>query len=112
MVGIFNIGGLDEQEIKSKIETNFDVLKEDFDRNGMKSGRFLGLYYIMKAAERGDITSQIALGNLYESGTIVQKDCEEAEKWYGRAVAQDHPKADGTMLAAGASAGLRRLGKG
>lgn len=110
MIRRFDIEGLNEQEVLSKIEDNLDLLKEDFAEDGMKSGRFLGLYYLLKAAERGDITSQIAVGSLYEFGTIVDQNTDEAKKWYERAVAKDHPKADGTMLAAGASAGLKRLG--
>ena len=63
----------------------------------------------MEAAVRGDITSQVALGQLFELGSIVDRNLGEAERWYREALLQDHPKADGTMLAAGAALGMRRI---
>lgn len=109
MLTLFSVDGMDTEEIISHIEKHMDVLKEDFASGGMKSGRFLGLYAIIKAAMRGDITSQVALGNLFEFGAIVDRNAAEAEKWYRKALACDHPKKDGTMLAAGAAEGMSRL---
>lgn len=106
----FNIEGKGFREAVDLIGESLETLGKDFSEGDMKAGRYIGVYYIMRAAERGDITSQVALGNLYELGSIVDQDTEEAKKWYGRALAQDHPKMDGTMLATGASAGIKRLG--
>lgn len=105
----FNIEGMGYEEAKAAIAANLEDLQKEFSADGMKPGRYIGVYYMMIAAERGDITSQIALGNLYEFGSIVDRDVEEAKKWYRTALSKDHPKKDGTMLAAGASAGLARL---
>lgn len=75
----------------------------------MKAGRYLSVLSLMKAAEKGDLTSQIALGDAYASGTILPYDSTKAKEWYGKAIAQDHQKEDGTMLAAGANLGMGRL---
>lgn len=75
----------------------------------MKAGRYISMIYLMKAAEAGDLTSQIALGDAYASGTILPYDAAKAKEWYGKAIAQDHQKQDGTMLAAGANLGMGKL---
>lgn len=75
----------------------------------MKAGRYISVIYLMKAAEAGDLTSQIALGDQYASGTILPYDAAKAKEWYGKAIAQDHQKQDGTMLAAGANLGMGEL---
>lgn len=110
-MNFFNIEGKNYEEAKKALEENRKALETDFANGGMKAGRYLGILYIMEAAERGDITSQVALGNLYEMGSIVDQDTEEAVRWYRAALAQDHPKRDGTMLADGAAKGLERLGR-
>jgi TPR repeat protein len=110
-MNFFNIEGKNYEEAKKAIEDNRTVLETSFADGDMKAGRYLGILYIMEAAARGDITSQVALGNLYELGSIVDQDNEEAVRWYRAAIAQDHPKRDGTMLAAGATKGMARLGR-
>jgi len=105
----FHIEGLGYQEARGKIGNDLDRLKDDFSDGDMKAGRYLSVYYLMEAAARGDITSQVTLGSLYEFGNIVDQDLDEAAKWYRTALAQDHAKADGTMLAAGAADGMKRL---
>lgn len=109
MTALFSVEGMNSEEASAHIEEHIGELREDFASGGMKSGRFLGLYAIIKAAMRGDITAQVALGNLYEFGSIVDQNAGEAEKWYREALAHDHPKKDGTMLAAGAAEGMKRL---
>lgn len=111
-MNFFNIEGKGFEEAKKAIGDNLEMLEAQYREGSMKPGRYIGLYYIMNAAERGDITSQVALGNLYEFGSIVDRDSQEARRWYEKAIAQNHPKADGkTMLAAGAEEGMKRLGK-
>lgn len=108
----FNIEGKNFAEAKKAIEDNQVDLESKFSNGDMKAGRYLGVMYIMEAAVRGDITSQVALGNLYELGSIVDQSKEEAVHWYQEAIAQDHPKQDGTMLAAGATRGMARIERG
>jgi len=110
IMAFFNIEGRDYEEAKKAIEGNLESLKKEYTEGDKKAGRYLGVYYIMEAAGRGDITSQVALGNLFELGSIVDKNVDEAKHWYGEALAQDHPKMDGTMLAAGATEGMKRIG--
>lgn len=99
-VNDFNAGSYD----KSLAE-----LKAADAAGNMKAGRYISMIYLMKAAEAGDLTSQIALGDAYASGTILPYDAAKAKEWYGKAIAQDHQKQDGTMLAAGANLGMGKL---
>ena len=43
---------------------------------------------IKKIAEQGDSTAQILLGGMYEGGYGVEKDYEEAEKWFRKSAEQ------------------------
>lgn len=105
----FNIEGLGFEESRKHIAENLGQLQSDFTAGEMKAGRYISLYYLMEAAQRGDITSQIALGSLYEFGNIVDRDTQEAKRWYRAAIEKDHPKQDGTMLAAAAAEAMKRL---
>ena len=107
---MFNIEGLRSLEAKEKIGSNLDVLMRDFASGDMKAGRYIGYYYLIEAASRGDVTSQIAAGNLCEFGSVADRSSEDARYWYAKALEKDHPKRDGTMLAAGAAEGMARLG--
>jgi len=106
---LFSIDGLGFSEAKKYIQENTEILDKQFYEGNMKAGRFLGLFYLMEAAERGDITSQIAIGYLYEFGVIVERNITEAKEWYAKAIAQDHPNKDGMMIAAAASEAMKRL---
>ncbi len=105
----FNIEGMNFAEAKAALEENLESLLQGKENGDFKAGRYIGLYYLISAAESGDITSQIALGQFYEFGVITDQDSEEAKKWYGKAIEKDHPKKDGTMLAAAATLGMERL---
>ena len=105
----FCIEGKNSKEARTAIAERLDELAADFADGDMKAGRYIGLYYLLEAAERGDITSQVAVGNLAELGTVLDQSDADARFWYQEAIAKDHPKKDGTMLAAGATAGLQRL---
>ena len=105
----FNIEGMNFEQARSHIEENLSDLLADFEAGDMKAGRYIGVYYLMEAALRGDITSQVAVGSLFEEGTILDQDMDAAKYWYAAAIAQDHPRQDGTMLAAAASRAMQRL---
>src|SRR5918995_4688021 len=45
-------------------------------------------------AAAGLTAAQLHVGWLYQTGKGVQKDLEEAERWYSRAVRSDSPKAE------------------
>lgn len=107
---MFNIEGKNSAQAKPAIEEQLEQLTSDFNAGDKKAGRYIGLYYLLKAAERDDITSQIAIGHLLEFGVILDRNTDEAKAWYKKAIAQDHPKKDGTMLAAAATAAMKRLG--
>ena len=42
------------------------------------------------AAEKGDVEAQLYLGDTYQLGEIVPKNCEEAVRWYRKAAEQGH----------------------
>ncbi len=109
-MAFFNIEGKNFKEAKAAIEEKLGDLTQEFQGGDVKAGRYIGIYHLMEAAERGDITSQVAIGNLFELGSIVDRNLDEARTWYQAAIAKDHPKMDGTMLAAGATEGMKRIG--
>jgi TPR repeat protein len=78
-------------------------------KNSMKAGRYLALIDLEQAADRGDITSKIALGNLYETGIAADYNLTKARSLYLSALADDHQDMEGYMLAAGADLGLGRI---
>jgi hypothetical protein len=53
-----------------------------------KSSSLNSLSTILKAAENGDIATQILLGKKYQNGIDVSQDFKEAEKWYSKAAKQ------------------------
>ena len=56
----------------------------------MKAGRYLAVIALKEAAERGDITSKLMLGTLYEFGYAVSNDTEKAKALYRSALADNH----------------------
>ena len=46
-----------------------------------------------QAAEQGNSFGQNNLGDMYEYGKGVEKDCKKALYWYGKAAKQGHPRA-------------------
>lgn len=79
------------------------------DLGSMKAGRYLALIALWQAAERGDITSKVILGTLYEFGYALPCDAKKAEEMYVSALRDNHLNREGFMLAAGADLGLGRL---
>ncbi|MCH3921896.1 hypothetical protein [Limosilactobacillus sp.] len=75
----------------------------------MKAGRYLAVLDLEIAAKRGDITAKIALANLYELGSIVDRDLSRAVALYCSALEDNHRDTAGFMLAAGADLGLGRI---
>jgi hypothetical protein len=53
-----------------------------------------------KAAEQGDVFSQVALGSLYAKGEGVQKDLAEAASWYRKSADQGNTIAQRSLAAA------------
>ena len=51
------------------------------------------LPYLQKAAEGGDTTAQLYLGNMYREGLGVEPDYEKAAQWFLKAAEQNHPPA-------------------
>lgn len=84
-------------------------LEQLLNNKSMKAGRYLALMDLEAAAKRGDITSKIALGSLYETGIAAHYDLTKAKALYLSALTDDHPDMEGYMLAAGADLGLGRI---
>lgn len=55
------------------------------------------LKQLIKAAEEGDIDAQLELGNLYEDGEQVERNYDEAFKWYEKAAKQGNAYAQFAM---------------
>jgi TPR repeat protein len=51
------------------------------------------LHWLLQAADAGFVTSQQALGELYESGRLGWKDLPQAVAWYRRAAEAGSPQA-------------------
>ena len=100
--------GISAWEAGDEEEAEKQFAKAD-EHGSMKAGRYLGVIALKRAAERGDITSKVILGTLYEYGYAVPNDNEKAKEWYRSALADDHPNRDGFNLAAGADLGMGRL---
>lgn len=94
---------------QGKLTTAQTILERLFAHDSMKAGRYLALIDLEKAAKRGDITSKVALGSLYEFGIAAAYDLPKAKKLYQSALADDHQDMQGYMLAAGADLGLGRI---
>lgn len=92
-----------------KLDRAHTVLAKLMAKGSMKAGRYLALINFEKAAKRGDITSKIALGNLYEFGIAATYNLSKAKELYQSALADDHQDMQGYMLASGADLGLGRI---
>lgn len=95
-----------EAEQYKEAETWFRAADE---HGSMKAGRYLAVLALRRAAERGDITSKVILGTLYELGYAVSCDTNLAAELYNSALKDDHKNKEGFMLAAGADLGLGRI---
>jgi TPR repeat protein len=51
---------------------------------GAEEDKFQAWGWYLQAAERGNITAQLMLGRLYETGEVVGKDATQAKVWYAR----------------------------
>lgn len=61
----------------------------------IEGGRFDEAYVrCLPLAEAGSTPAQIRLGWMYQAGKGVQKDLEEAKRWYTRAIRSESPKAE------------------
>jgi len=94
------------EEILRKAERCF---RQADELGHMKAGRYLAVIDLMRAAGRGDITSKLILGTLYEFGYALPCDARKAERCYMSALADNHPNREGFMLAAGADLGMGRI---
>lgn len=108
VLGIMYMDGLFVSKDLEKAEEYFDAAAEKGD---MKAPRYQGLLSMKKAfdfflvgAERGDITSQFYLGKMYENGECVEKNMDEAVKWYRKSAERRDKIAQPAMEA------LKRLG--
>lgn len=63
------------------------------------------LPYLQKAAEGGDTTAQLYLGNMYREGLGVKKDYAKTIPWFEKAAAAGNPRAQ-TYLGIAYSEGL------
>lgn len=91
ILGIMYLYGYAAEADESKA---LGLLKEAVEGGCMKAGRYIGLSclnhgnseeafsWFLKAAERGDVTSQHHLGNCYENGVGCEQSMEKALYWY------------------------------
>ena len=90
-------------------ELNHEVLVHSFKdgRAAIIAEDYTTAVSILKPlAKKGDADAQNALGYLYAQGLGVERDYEEARRWYQKAVSQGHAKAQGNL------GGLYAAGKG
>lgn len=62
-----------------------DRLFRDADRLGDAGKHRQAFKLFLEAAELGDASAQLSLGNYYASGTGTRKNLAEAERWYKKA---------------------------
>lgn len=108
------------------VDKNLDAAREKFseatDKGDMKAPRYLGILFrddetlssqerekkafecFKCGADRGDITSQFYLGNMYENGAGVDRNLDEAVRWYKESAKR------GDKIAQPAMDALKRLG--
>ena len=76
-------------EMAIVIDANCDALESlgecYLEGNGVNKETNIGLSYLERAARQGLCTAMVFLGNLYQCGIDVNRDLDEAEKWFSMA---------------------------
>ncbi len=70
---------------------------EDADAAFAKKDYATAVKLYRLAAEQGDASAQLNLGNMYTDGQFLIQDYAEAVKWYKLAATQDHALAQATL---------------